>query len=66
MQLELDNTIAMAMLALVAGQMSDKDLAIANWKRLKTFVLGSDPAYDSIERCITLISGDVSGDKAQG
>tara|TARA_B110000902_G_scaffold266012_1_gene352171 strand:- start:2147 stop:2317 length:171 start_codon:yes stop_codon:yes gene_type:complete len=56
----------MAMLALVAGQMSDKDLAIANWKRLKTFVLGSDPAYDSIERCITLISGDVSGDKAQG
>jgi cytochrome c-type biogenesis protein CcmI len=58
LQLEPDNTNAMGMLALVAAQLGNKDLAIANWQRLKTFVPESDPSYASIEQRIAQLSGD--------
>jgi hypothetical protein len=58
LQLEADNTNAMGMLALVAAQLGDKALAIANWQRLKTFVPQSDPSYASIEQRIAQLSGD--------
>jgi len=64
------NTHAIEMLALVATQLGDKDLAINNWQTLQTFIPQTDPSYAGITQRIASLKGDVSGksieDQAQG
>jgi cytochrome c-type biogenesis protein CcmI len=62
LELEPDNTNAMGMLALVAAELGDKDLAIKNWQNLQTFIPQSDPSYASITQRIAELRGVEIGD----
>lgn len=58
LRVEPDNSNAMGMLAVVAAQLGDKDLAIQNWQQLKSFVDESDPNYQLINQRIAELSGE--------
>lgn len=62
LRLEPDNSNAVGMLAVVAAKLGDKQLAIQNWQRLKTFVEESDPNYRLIEQRIAELSMEANSE----
>lgn len=61
LSLESDNTNAMGMLAVVAAELGDKQLALQNWQKLRGFVPQTDPNYAAINQRITQLTTELEG-----
>lgn len=56
---EPDNTNAMGMLAVVASELGDKQLALDNWMKLQKFVPQNDPNYAAVSQRIAQLSQEL-------
>ncbi|MGS2719886.1 c-type cytochrome biogenesis protein CcmI [Paraglaciecola aestuariivivens] len=57
--LEPDNTNAMGVLAIVASELGDRQLALENWQRLLPFIPKSDQNYQAIEERIAQLQAEL-------
>jgi cytochrome c-type biogenesis protein CcmI len=59
LELEPDNTNAMGVLAIAASELGDKELALANWQRLVTFIPQTDPNFAAVNQRIVQLQTEL-------